>query len=74
MIGKSMAVDLKEKGMLVAMLHPGIVATPDSGAKTRQPQVIEPQEAADKCWDMLIKMGIEDTGKFWHREGYEIPW
>jgi NAD(P)-dependent dehydrogenase (short-subunit alcohol dehydrogenase family) len=74
MIGKSMAVDLKEKGVLVAMVHPGMVATPGSGAKIGQPQVIEPQEAADKCWDMLIKMGIEDTGKFWHREGNEIPW
>jgi NAD(P)-dependent dehydrogenase (short-subunit alcohol dehydrogenase family) len=38
MIGKSMAVDLKEKGVLVAMLHPGMVATPGSGAKIGQPQ------------------------------------
>lgn len=74
MIGKSMAVDLKERGVLVAMLHPGMVTTPGSGAKIGQPQVIEPQEAAEKCWDVLIKTGIEDTGKFWHREGYEIPW
>lgn len=69
-----MAVDLKEKGVLVAMLHPGMVATPGSGGKIGQPQVIEPQEAAEKCWDVLMKTGIEDTGKFWHREGYEIPW
>lgn len=74
MIGKSMAVDLKEKGVIVAMLHPGMVATPGSGAKIGQPQVIEPQEAAEKCWEVLLKMEIEDTGKFWHREGYEIPW
>lgn len=74
MIGKSMAVDLKEKGVLVAMVHPGMVATSGSGAKIGQPQVVEPEEAAEKCWDMAIKMGIEDTGKFWHRDGYEIPW
>ncbi|KIM96216.1 hypothetical protein OIDMADRAFT_20990 [Oidiodendron maius Zn] len=74
MIGKSMAVDLMEKGVLVAMLHPGMVATLGSGATIGQPQVIEPQEAADKCWDLLMKKGIKDTGKFWHRDGYEIPW
>jgi NAD(P)-dependent dehydrogenase (short-subunit alcohol dehydrogenase family) len=74
MIGKCMAVDLKEKGVLVAMLHPGMVATAGSGASVGQPQVIEPQEAAEKCWDVLMKTGVEDTGKFWHRDGYEIPW
>ena len=74
MIGKSMAMDLKEKSVLVAMLHPGMVATSGSGAKIGQPQVIEPQEAADKCWGLLMEKGIEDTGKFWHRDGYEIPW
>jgi NAD(P)-dependent dehydrogenase (short-subunit alcohol dehydrogenase family) len=74
MIGKSMSVDLKEKGVLIAMIHPGMVATPGSGAEVGQPQVVEPQEAAEKCWDVLMKTGIEDTGKFWHREGYEIPW
>lgn len=74
MIGKSMAVDLKDKGILVAMLHPGMVATPGSGAEMGQPQIIEPQEAAEKLWDILMKTGLEDTGKFWHREGYEIPW
>jgi hypothetical protein len=74
MIGKFMAMDLKEKSVLVAMLHPGMVATSGSGAKIGQPQVIEPQEAAEKLWDILKKTGIEDTGKFWHREGYEIPW
>lgn len=74
MIGKSMAVDLKEKGVLVATIHPGMVATSGSGASMGQPQVIEPQEAAEKCWDLLLKTGIEDTGKLWHRDGYEIPW
>ena len=74
MIGRSMAVDLKEKGVFVAMLHPGMVATSGSGASMGQPQVVEPQEAAEKCWDVLLRTGIEDTGKFWHREGYEIPW
>jgi NAD(P)-dependent dehydrogenase (short-subunit alcohol dehydrogenase family) len=74
MMGKSMAADLKEKGVLVAMLHPGMVATPGSGASIRQPQVIEPQEAAEKCWDVLLKTEVEDTRKVWHRDGYEIPW
>lgn len=74
MLGRNMAVDLKSDGVIVAMLHPGMVATTASGAKVGQPQVIAPQEAAEKCWDVLMKTKMEDSGKFWHREGFEIAW
>lgn len=74
MMGKCLALDLKEKGVLVAMLHPGMVATPGSGGKVGQPGVIEPEEAATKLWKMLVKMEMEGTGRFWHRDGFELPW
>ena len=40
MIGKSMAVDFRPKGVLFAVVHPGMVVTPGSGAKVGQPQVV----------------------------------
>jgi len=74
MIGRGMAVDLKESGIIVSMVHPGMVATPGSGATIGQPGVVEAQLAAEKCWEVLTTVGMENTGKFWHRDGYEIPW
>ena len=29
---------------------------------------------ASKLYKILMSKGIEDTGKFWHREGQELPW
>lgn len=75
-IGKSMAMDLKEKGIVVALLHPGYTRTninPDTTAEPH-PETVEPEEAASKLWQVLMSKQIEDTGKFWHREGYELPW
>ena len=35
---------------------------------------VEPDEVAQKLWKMVSTTGIGDTGKFWHRDGYELPW
>jgi hypothetical protein len=64
MIEKSMAADLKEKGVIVAMLHPDMVATPGSRAKATPAQIIEPQKAPEKCWALLLKTEIKNTEKF----------
>ncbi|KAM3418455.1 hypothetical protein BST61_g4441 [Cercospora zeina] len=74
-IGKSMAVELKAQGIVVDLLHPGIVVsnlTPAAGEVS--PEAVQPEEAAAKLWAIVQEKGIEETGKFWHREGYELPW
>ena len=65
---------LKDKGIVVALLHPGITKT--NIFRGAEPPIdgIEPEEAAGKLWKVLMSKSIEDTGKFWHREGYELPW
>ena len=71
---KSLAVDLKDQEVIVGMLHPGITNTniiPDIG---KVPGAVEPEEAASKMWKVFYSKGMEDTGKFWHREGMELPW
>lgn len=75
-IGKSMAMDLKEKGVVVVLMHPGYVKTGlDRSGKTHQmKEAVEPREAAEKLWKVLMAKGIDDTGRFWHREGMELPW
>lgn len=74
-VGKSMAVDLKERGVVVALLHPGFVRTNLAGPGVEpHPESVEPEEAAGKLWRVMSGVGMEESGKFWHREGYELPW
>ncbi|KIX08041.1 uncharacterized protein Z518_02696 [Rhinocladiella mackenziei CBS 650.93] len=74
-IGKSMAIDLKDKGVTVMLLHPGYVRTNLLPTAKMPPETVEPEEAATKLWQNIVsKKQIEDTGKFWHREGFELPW
>lgn len=75
-ICKNLAIELKDRGVVVSILHPGIVKTnilPTAAARPG-PEAINPDEAASKLFKVLSSKGIEDTGKFWHREGYELPW
>ncbi|USW46782.1 Putative short-chain dehydrogenase/reductase SDR, NAD(P)-binding domain superfamily [Septoria linicola] len=73
-IGKSMAVELAEKGIVVDLLHPGIVNSALNPTASQSAEAVEPEEAAMKLWAIVQEKGIEDTGKFWHREGHELPW
>ncbi|KAL9600308.1 MAG: hypothetical protein Q9219_003258 [cf. Caloplaca sp. 3 TL-2023] len=75
-IGKSMAMDLKDRGVVVLLLHPGFVISglDKSGETEKNPEAVMPGEAAGKLWETVKSKGIEETGKFWHREGFELPW
>ena len=71
-----MAVDLKEKGVVVVLMHPGYVKTGllTSERMEQVKEAVEPGEAAEKLWKVLMEKGMEDSGRFWHREGMELPW
>ncbi|KAF2725835.1 NAD(P)-binding protein [Polychaeton citri CBS 116435] len=71
--GKNLAIDLAPKGIVVSLLHPGFVKTNLNPGEV-PPEAVEPEEAAVKLWDVMIAKGVADTGKFWHREGMELPW
>lgn len=74
-IGVNLAIDLKEKGVVVSLLHPGIVkSNMNPTADESSAEAVEPEEAATEVWAIVQAKGIEDTGKFWHREGHELPW
>ena len=73
-IGKSLSVNLKDKGVVVTVMHPGIVRTPLAPDAGDFPDSVAPEEVASKLWNVFQSKGIEDTGKFWHREGQELPW
>ncbi|OCK75487.1 short-chain alcohol dehydrogenase-like protein [Lepidopterella palustris CBS 459.81] len=73
-ISKSMAVDLEDKNIVVVIMHPGIVRTSLVLDSYELKEAVEPDEAAGKLWKVLMSKDIRDTGKWWHREGQELPW
>jgi NAD(P)-dependent dehydrogenase (short-subunit alcohol dehydrogenase family) len=73
-ICRSLAMDLKDKGVVVVIMHPGYVKTGLDPDTHSMDEAVEPDEAASKLWKVLTSKNIEETGRFWHREGQELPW
>jgi len=71
---KSLAVDLRERNVVVVIMHPGYVKTGLDKSTHQMPEAVEPEEAASKLWRVLMSKRIEESGRFWHREGQELPW
>jgi len=69
-IGRSLAVDLKPRGIGVFLLHPGYVATEMVGGGGD----ISAEQSARNLISRLDTLGIEQTGTFWHADGTPLPW
>lgn len=67
--GKSLSVDLKDAGIGVFLLHPGYVATDMTNR-----QGIPVEQAAAGLIERMDSLQLEQTGTFWHQEGYALPW
>ncbi|OJD31780.1 short-chain dehydrogenase [Diplodia corticola] len=77
MICKNLSVELKDKGVIVVILHPGIVRTGLTTGPHGLPELpgaVGPDEVVGELYDVLVSKKLEDTGKFWHRNGQELPW
>ena len=71
MAGQSLAVDLKPKGIAVAILHPGLVAT---RMINFNPNGICPQQSVEGLLKRIDALTLETSGSFWHANGEELPW
>ena len=69
MIGTNLMHELKPRGIAVALLHPGLVATDMTGNHG-----ISPQESASGLIARIDELTLESSGGFWHAEGYALPW
>lgn len=67
---RSLAFDLRDKGVTVALVHPGWVQTDMGGANAE----ITPQESAAGIKQVLDGLTLEDTGKFFKWNGEEHAW
>ena len=66
---KSLSIDLKEQGIGVFLLHPGMVST-----DMTEHQGIEVEQSARGLIERMDELDIGQTGTFWHQEGYALPW
>ena len=71
MAGKSLAVDLKPKGISVAILHPGLVSTRMTGFTSNG---IQPEESVKGLVQRIDELSLKNTGTFWHSNGEILPW
>ena len=68
--GVSMARDLAEQGVAVAILHPGYVQTEmvSFGGD------IDADTAAQRLALRIEALNLENSGAFWHANGEDLPW
>ena len=69
--GRSLAIDLKARGIAVAILHPGLVRT---RMIAFNPQGISPAESVRGLLARIDALTLETSGSFWHANGELLPW
>ena len=68
-VGTNLKHDLEPRGIAVALLHPGFVATDMTSG-----QGIAPADSARGLIQRIDDLDLATSGGFWHAEGYVLPW
>jgi len=71
MAGRSLAIDLRPRGVAVALLHPGLVRT---RMVNFNPQGISPEESVRGLLARIDALSLATSGGFWHANGEVLPW
>lgn len=66
----SLSIDVKPRGIAVAILHPGYVQT----AMVNFGGDISAAESARRLSKRIAELNIQNTGGFWHSNGELLPW
>ena len=69
--GRSLSIDLKPRGISVAILHPGLVST---RMINFNPKGISPEKAVIGLLARIDELELEASGTFWHSSGQQLPW
>ena len=71
MAGKSLSLDLKPRGIAVAILHPGLVQTRMTGFNNFG---ITTTESVKGLLARIDQLNLDNSGSFWHANGEILPW
>jgi NAD(P)-dependent dehydrogenase (short-subunit alcohol dehydrogenase family) len=77
MAGLNLSLDLRDRGIAVLMLHPGMVATDltkDLGGEYATAQYIQPDQAAHGLIANMDGLTLATAGRFQHSNGDYLPW
>lgn len=66
----SLAHELKDKKIAVGLFHPGFVQT----QMVNFAGDISPEQAASRLTQRIDELNLENSGRFWHSNGDELPW
>jgi NAD(P)-dependent dehydrogenase (short-subunit alcohol dehydrogenase family) len=67
---RGLAQDLRARGVIVALLHPGWVRT-DMGGRSAS---LSPEESVAGMREVIAGLGPESSGRFFDWQGRTIPW
>jgi NAD(P)-dependent dehydrogenase (short-subunit alcohol dehydrogenase family) len=70
MVGKSVANDLRGRGVIAVLLHPGWVRTRMGGPSGK----ISVEECVEGQQRILDALTPEQSGRFFNYDGRELPW
>jgi NAD(P)-dependent dehydrogenase (short-subunit alcohol dehydrogenase family) len=70
MVVKSLAIDLKPRGITAVVFHPGWVKTDMGGPNA----MITTEQSVSGIRDVVSRLTIADSGKFFSFDGQVIPW
>jgi NAD(P)-dependent dehydrogenase (short-subunit alcohol dehydrogenase family) len=70
MAGASLANDLRDRSIAVALLHPGYVMTDMTGGKG----LISAAQSASGLIQRMDALDLTTSGGFWHAQGERLPW
>ena len=73
MVMRSLAIDLKPRGITVGLVSPGFVKT-DFTAGIDLPMMITPQQSAAAVIKVIDRYDLAKTGTFMRHTGEEEPW
>ncbi len=69
-VGKSLSVDLRGRGIIVVVLHPGWVRTDMGGPSA----LIDAEPSVAGMRSVIAGLGPADSGHFFNYDGSPIPW
>jgi NAD(P)-dependent dehydrogenase (short-subunit alcohol dehydrogenase family) len=70
MVVKSLAIDLKPSGITAVVFHPGWVKTDMGGPNA----LISAEQSVSGMRQIISRLTLADTGKFFGYDGQVIPW
>jgi len=67
---KSAAIDLRSRGIVVAVLHPGWVKTDMGGPHA----AVDVRTSVSGLRSVIDSLSLKETGRFFSYDGKELPW